>query len=85
MRDGEGPGWSAEVKHGKQIPKTVLKWWKQCCENTYKAESSLLVLHPLGWAIKDSLAVITLERFKELLEHEEKAQREDEVLSDKKP
>ncbi len=31
--DVEAGGWAVEVKHGRQIPCTLLKWWGQAEQN----------------------------------------------------
>ncbi len=52
--------WAVEVKHGKQIPRTLLKWWGQAEQNAGDGKRPLLVLHPAGAAYADSLAVLRL-------------------------
>jgi hypothetical protein len=56
----EASGWAVEVKHGKQIPRTLLKWWGQAEQNAGEGKRTLLVLHPAGTAYADSLAVLRL-------------------------
>ena len=46
----EAGGWAVEVKHGKQIPRTLLKWWGQAEQNAGDGKRPLLVLHPAGAA-----------------------------------
>lgn len=58
--------WAVEVKHGKQIPRTLLQWWKQTQQNTPEGKRPLLVLHPAGAAYADSLAVVHLADLAEL-------------------
>jgi len=45
-QDVECDGFSVEVKHGRQIPKTLLGWWEQARQNTPPDKTPLLVLHP---------------------------------------
>ncbi|KKM97045.1 hypothetical protein LCGC14_1171960 [marine sediment metagenome] len=59
-RDVETEDWAVEVKHGKQIPRTLLKWWEQAQGNTPEGNKPLLVLHPLGTEYEDSLAILRL-------------------------
>ncbi len=66
-QDVDAAGFSVEVKHGRQIPKTLLGWWKQTRENTRDRKRPLLVLHPLGAEYEDSLAVLRLADLVELL------------------
>jgi hypothetical protein len=56
----ECDGFSVEVKHGRQIPKTLLRWWEQARQNTTPGKMTLLVLHPLGAAYEDSLVILRL-------------------------
>jgi hypothetical protein len=64
--DVRAQGFAVEVKHGKQIPKTVLKWWDQALRNA-GTRVPLLVLHPLRWKREDSLVCLTLRQLKEIL------------------
>ncbi len=50
-----------EVKHGRQIPRALPKWWEQAQRNAPEGKLPLLVLHPLGADYQDSLAVVRLE------------------------
>ena len=61
--DVEAGGWAVEVKHGKQIPRTVLKWWEQAERNTTEGKRPLLVLHPPRVRYEDSLVVLRLGDF----------------------
>lgn len=65
--DVDAAGFSVEVKHGQQIPRTLLKWWEQARENARDGKTPLLVLHPVGAKYEDSLAVIRLDDLVELL------------------
>lgn len=72
----EGPDvdcaeWAVEVKHGRQIPRTVLKWWEQAQKNTPAGKRPLLVLHPLGTRYEDSLAIVKISELKIPTEEEQ--------------
>jgi hypothetical protein len=66
VSDVEAGGWAVEVKHGRQIPRTLLKWWGQAEQNAGDGKSPLLALHPTGAAYADSLAVVRLADLAEL-------------------
>ncbi len=55
--------WSVEVKHGKQVPKTVLDWFDQAEKNARDGKRPLLVLHPPRVKYEDSLVVLRLADF----------------------
>jgi hypothetical protein len=59
-QDVECERFSVEVKHGGQIPSTVLKWWAQAERNTRDGKQPLLVLHPSGAEYAESLAMVRL-------------------------
>jgi hypothetical protein len=63
--DRAGP-FSFECKHGKQIPKTILKWWAQA-ETNAGERVPLLVLHPPRWKMENSLIVLNVNTFREIL------------------
>jgi hypothetical protein len=62
-KDVDAGEWSVEVKHGRQIPRTLLKWWEQAQRNTPDGERLLLVLHPPRIPYEDSLVVLRLSDF----------------------
>lgn len=77
--DAQAGPWAIEVKHGKQIPKTILKWWTQARTNAILGRKPLLVLHPPKAEYQDSLAVIRLGDLADFLrerDEETKAQNE---------
>ncbi len=57
-QDVDAGWWSIEVKHGKQVPKTVLDWFAQSERNTPEGKRPLLVLHPPRVRYEDSLVVL---------------------------
>ena len=59
-KDVEAGCWAVEVKHGRQIPRTLLRWWRQARRNTPTGKKPLLVLHPHGVGYPDSLAIVRL-------------------------
>jgi hypothetical protein len=71
--DVRAQGFAVEVKHGKQIPKTILKWWAQA-ETNRGERQPLLVLHPIGWKREYSLVCLPLKEFKEILDGDDQGQ-----------
>lgn len=61
LHDARAGIFDIEIKHGKQIPKTLLKWWAQANTNCRDDRLPLLVLHPPQWKLEDCLAIIPLE------------------------
>ena len=59
-KDVDAGEWSVEVKHGRQVPKTIIDWFGQAEQNAGDRKRPLLVLHPAGAAYADSLAVLRL-------------------------
>ena len=66
--DVRAKGFNIEVKHGNQIPKTLLKWWDQACKNSPGERVPLLILHPKGLPREHSLAVIRIDELRRLLD-----------------
>lgn len=58
--DVEAGVWDIEVKHGKQIPKTILKWWSQANKNTREGQKPMLVLHYPRQSLEDCLVFVRL-------------------------
>ncbi len=58
--DVEAEYWDIEVKHGKQIPKTLLKWWAQAQTNTREGQRPMLILHYPRQKLKDCLVIVKL-------------------------
>ena len=50
--------WSVEVKHGRQVPKTIIDWFDQAEKNARDGKRPLLVLHPPRVRYEDSLVVL---------------------------
>ncbi len=59
-QDVDAGPWAVEVKHGRQIPRTLLKWWGQAEHNTAQGKRPLLVLHAHRADYADSLAIVRL-------------------------
>jgi hypothetical protein len=59
-QDVDAGTWAVEVKHGRQIPRALLRWWEQTRRNTPDGKRPLLVLHPHGADYQESLAVMRL-------------------------
>ena len=55
--------WSVEVKHGRQVPKTIIDWFDQAEKNARDGKRPLLVLHPSRVRYEDSLVVLRLADF----------------------
>lgn len=66
LEDARAQGFAIECKHGKQIPKTILKWWAQAQTNA-SGRVPMLVMHPLNWPMDQSLVCVDAKTFKELL------------------
>ena len=62
-KDVDAGRWSVEVKHGRQVPKTIIKWFDQAERNTPEGKRPLLVLHPPRFPYEDSLVVLRLADF----------------------
>ena len=62
-QDVDAGPWAVEVKHGRQIPRTLLKWWAQTQANSTGGKTPMLVLHPHGTDYADSLALVRLADF----------------------
>lgn len=75
LEDGRALCYAIEAKHGKQIPKTILKWWDQTVRNAGDRRP-LLVLHPPRWRMEESLAIIPLHELRRLLHGNDQEQRE---------
>ena len=58
--DVDAGRWSAEVKHGRQVPKAIIDWFDQAERNTPEGKRLLLVLHPPRLPYEDSLVVLRL-------------------------
>ena len=54
------------VKHGKRIPITPARWMEEAEAVTPKGRIAVLVMHPHGARIGDSLVVMRLEEFRDL-------------------
>jgi hypothetical protein len=80
-KDSKGVGWSAEIKHGKQILKTLLKWWKQALRNTDPGDKTVLIMHPKGWKYEDSLVMLDLKTFRSIIYDAEEIARIDQQCS----
>ncbi len=61
--DVDAGEWSVEVKHGRQVPKTIIDWFDQAERNTPEGKRPLLVLHPPRLPCEDSLVVLRLADF----------------------
>ena len=61
--DVDAGRWSVEVKHGRQVPKTIIDWFEQAERNTSEGKRPLLVLHPPRVKYEDSLVVLRLADF----------------------
>ncbi len=55
--------WSVEVKHGRQVAKTIINWFDQAERNTPEGKRPLLVLHPPRLPYEESLVVLRLGDF----------------------
>ena len=62
-KDVDAGRWSAEVKHGHQVPKTIIDWFDQAEKNACDGERPLLVLHPPRIPYEESLVVFRLSDF----------------------
>ncbi len=62
-KDVDAGRWSAEVKHGRQVPKTIIDWFDQAEKNARDGERPLLVLHPPRIPYEESLVVLRLGDF----------------------
>ncbi len=62
-KDVDAGRWSAEVKHGRQVPKTIIDWFEQAERNTPEGKRPLLVLHPPRLPYEDSPVVLRLGDF----------------------
>lgn len=54
-----------QIKHGKQIPKTIQKWMGQTIGDCPEEKLPLLIMHPFQSGINDSLVVM---RFKDYID-----------------
>jgi len=59
-QDVETDLFDVEVKHGKQVPKTIGKWWKQALRNCREDKKPLLVMHYPRQRLEDSLVIVRL-------------------------
>ena len=57
--------YAVQVKHGKQVPKTIQTWMEQASRDATQGSLPVLVMHPHGEAIEDSLVVMRLREFRE--------------------
>ena len=57
--------WAIQVKHGKQIPKTIQKYMAQTVRDTLKGTLPTLLMHAYGAPIEDTLVVFRLGDFRE--------------------
>ena len=61
LDDCRGGNLSLEVKHGKQIPKWLLKAWQQCVDNLPDEDHvPIVVLHPPRWKYEDMLVIMKM-------------------------
>lgn len=68
LPDGRGQGYALEVKHGKQIPKWLLKMWGQAKTNAEGLDLIPVgVCHPPRYAIDECIVCMSLKHFKELI------------------
>lgn len=65
LEDARAGELAIECKHGKQIPRTILKWWDQAQANAGD-RIPVLVMHPPYWKMEKSLVCIELETFRRL-------------------
>ncbi len=62
-KDVDAGRWSAEVKHGRQVPKTIIDWFEQAEKNARDGKGPLFVLHPPRIPYEESLVVFRLSDF----------------------
>ncbi len=62
-QDVDAGWWSIEVKHGRQVAKTIINWFAQSKRNTPEGKRPLLVLHPPRFPYEDSLVALRLADF----------------------
>jgi len=57
--------YAIQIKHGRQIPKTIQKFMEQTLRDATQGSLPTLVMHAHGTAIDESLIVFRLKEFRE--------------------
>ena len=57
--------YAIQIKHGRQVPKTIQKFMEQTLRDAAQGSLPTLVMHAHGTAIDESLVVFRLKEFRE--------------------
>lgn len=57
-----------EIKHGKQIPKTVVKFMGQAEKNCEEGKVPVVIMHPLNGKYEDGLVMMRFTDWKDLID-----------------